>query len=664
MHAIWRTSSHLRVFIPLRFEMYDTAFTDRTLEYGESAYAPFGNSGASGPVLGNGNLQMRLSASPNGLCECVATTVGHVDTLSFTEIRKAGSEAISSVKSVSLNLANATYRTVSGVSDADFVATLTCVRHSPSVSIQSVWTRDASTLEHVVSPPTGMKITRSDVVIRNVGGVVLPHLAIEGFIGSTRVAYCCIYAGNNVVIDGAREADPSSATVRSVVRTTAPDTTVSMMHSVLHGADVTSAHAFRACEVHFRTNASPAESISAVKKVHVARWDSLWKGTLAVEASPQATPDEAEALRKLNLHIQTSLYCVYSGLPDPAAVARSDEAQYQEGLPQQGYAITENLAIAPVAPWLKFMQRVRAPDERTPMYQVAGEVNDAWDGYRTTLDRTRLALHYPALRHHMHELTTRIENSLPSSVTGASITTGTVTTRTGELVSEDPYTTGVAKRAFLSGEQICNALRMPADQVWEELRSKLVVPRTSPFSTEISGVAPPASNRDGIVLLHPGALTVYANSTDLGQYVQLMDGNSSALLAAAQGPACPAAFAAIAALAADSPRITSVEDRSARIDFCATWLLQQCAESVDSLWGCAAHSSSQTASDILACILYGFSRVKVRGFVTRDGIHTVPASLLPGPSTAILPQRWSVIRRRMSRSINQQAEFLTQNARR
>ena len=506
-----------------------------------------------------------------------------------------------------------------------------------------------------------MVVTRTDLVIRNVGGVVLPHLVIEGSVGSVRVAYCCVYAGLDVALDGTRDPDADTSVIRSVVRTSAPNTTVSMMHAILHGPNVTAAHAFRACEPHFRTNATPTESILAVRRLHVTRWDSLWRGSLAIDPMPQATPAEAGLIRTLNLHLQTSLYRMYSDIPDPNAVSRTDVDSLS---PERRYTIMDNLALAPVAPWLPFMQPVRSPNAWTPMYQVAGEVNDAWDGYRVTLDRTRLELHYPTLRHHMNELTIRIENSLPSTTTGATASTGTVRTRSGTNVSEDPYTTGVARRAFLSGDQICNVLRFPGDLVWEDLRNRLLVPRANPFSTEIAGVQPPTADKDGLVLLHPGALTTYSNSSDLGPYAQLMDGNAGALLAAAQGPACPAAFAAIAALAADTPRTGAVQDRNERLDSCFAWLMDRCTASVDGLWGAASHTSTQTASDILACVLYGFAKVKVRGHVTRDGIHTVPASMLPGPSTTILPRTWSVIRRRMSRSVSQQTEYLTQNVRR
>jgi hypothetical protein len=74
-------------------------------------------------------------------------------------------------------------------------------------------------------------------------------------------------------------------------------------------------------------------------------------------------------------------------------------------------------------------------------------------------------------------------------------------------------------------------------------------------------------------------------------------------------------------------------------------------------------ATTATGSDILACVLYGFLLVRIRGYVTRDGIHTVPASLLPGPSTAILPRTWRVVRRRISHGVGQQTEHLTQNAR-
>ena len=236
-------------------------------------------------------------------------------------------------------------------------------------------------------------------------------------------------------------------------------------------------------------------------------------------------------------------------------------------------------------------------------------------------------------------------------------------TRTGEYVSDDAYATGVAQRAFYSAEQICNALRLPSDSAWETLRNKLVVPRSSAFSKEISGVNPPSPDNDGLVLLHPALLRAYANSTDMGSYSQLVDANHDSMLQAAQGPSCPAAFAAIAMLASDVARLNSPEERGNRIDACADWLMAQSSGSLSSLWGAASDLATSTASSILACVIYGFTRAAIRGYVTRDGIHSVPSSLVPGPATAQLPISWRVVRRRISRTTDQQSELMTQNTR-
>ena len=86
--------------------MYDTAFTDRTLEYGAAAYAPFGQSTPSGPVLGNGNVFIHVDATSTALCSALRTRVGLADTLAFAEFRRETPGPLPPIKSMSLNLAN------------------------------------------------------------------------------------------------------------------------------------------------------------------------------------------------------------------------------------------------------------------------------------------------------------------------------------------------------------------------------------------------------------------------------------------------------------------------------------------------------------------------------------------------------------------------------
>ena len=641
--------------------MYATAFQDRTLEYGSDAVAPFGAPASVGPVVGNGNIFIHMDASSSDMCEATRTRLGLSDTLGFTSIHRESPGPLPPVKSRSLHLSNGTYRAIAGTSERECEVTVLAARQAPSSCVSTVWCRSASTLVHTLRPPLGMVVSRADLVIRNFGGQVLPHMALEGSIGATRVAYCCVYAGGPFTsLDGAREPESGTSLVRSIIRTTGPNVTVSMLHTVLHGPDVTAQHAFRESAQHFRTNVDPYVSLNSVVTLHSLRWASLWNGGLSIESVSDASDEERERVRLVNIHIQTSLYRLFVDFPDPNAIATLASG---DATPRRPYSIMDNLALVSIAPWLTFMQPVARPTMWMPMYELAGRITDAWDGFRVTLDRARLSLQFQTLRHHVNEMTIRIENAAPSLATGASASVGTVQTRSGALVSDDPYATGAAKRAFHSAEQICNALRYPSERSWDDLKNRLAVPRQSSFSTEIAGVSPPSTVNDGLVLLHPGLLRAYANSSDLGPYSQLIDGNAGAMTQYAQSAACPAAFASIAMLAADIVRLNTVQERGAQIDACYAWLMDRCEESVDPLWGSASHASTDTASNILACIIFGFTRVMVRGFVTRDGIHTVPSSLLPGPATTTLPRSWRVVRRRVSRTADQQSEHLTQNSR-
>lgn len=638
------------------FEMYETSFQDRTLEYDASAAGV-----AAGPIVGNGSLFVQMDGSKDEVSTPLRTWLGASNTLSFTAVHREYPGSMPPVSKRALHLSNGTYRSVAGSNglDVEHIVDVSVVRQSPSSCLQSVWCRDASTLAHTVTPPTGMTISRADLVVRKVGGQVLPHLAIEGTIGAIKVAYCCVYACTDASYDGVHEPEPETSKVRSVIETRSPGCTLWMMHTILHGPFVSATYAFDACSKHFRANATPSASLENVRSLHTLRWASLWGGRITIDAAPGLSDEDAERIRVLNVHIQTSLYRLFIDMPDPNAIS-----DVGFGSPSaRPHAIMKHLALAPIAPWLAFMQPVVRPSTWTPLYEIAGQINDVWDGYRVTLDRTRLSLHFQSLRHHINELTVRVENSAPSSANGAAVTTGTVKTRAGEYVDDDPYTTGAAKRAFESAEQICNALRVPSDSIWGDFADELKVPRRDAFSTEIANTNPPSPTQDGLVLLHPAVLRPYGTETNLGPYSQLLDGNGDALFGAAQGAACPAAFASIAALAADIARLGTVSEMCDRMDACFSWLMDRCADVLDPSWGATSLSGTSDASDIIACLLYGFTRVKIRGYVTRDGIHTVPASLVSGASTAILPRSWRVVRRRISRSADRQTEHLTQNAR-
>lgn len=636
--------------------MYDTVFQDRILEY-----SPTSSTDAA-PIIGNGNLFIHMDAGPTSLSRAIRTRIGTSDTIGFTEVTR-DNVSLPPVKSKALYLSNGTFRASNGVAEDELVSSVLAVRQSPSSVVQTVTVRDEGTLIHTLRPPRDLTITRADLVIKNAGGFPLPHLAVEGKIGTESVAYCCVYCGTGlgetVFLDGVRDPDPGTTSVRSVLRTTSRNETVSMLHTVLHGDGVTAAHAFRKSLLHFRTDMDPAQSLANVKKLHSQRWASLWKGNVSVDAKASATTEERESMRIFNIHLQTSLYRLLADLPDPSAISFIREGE----IPARPYTFMDGLAMAPLLPWLHFSQPIPPPEMWTPMYEVAGRILDAWDGYRVTLDRSLLDDHFRTLKYCANELTVRIENAAPSSTTGAKATVGMVKTRSGAYVSDDPYTTGTARRALESMEQVCNVLRVPPQSIWEKLKDSLVVPRSSAFTTEIANTRPPSDTQDGLVLLHPGMLRHYGSWTDVGPFTQLLDGNAQALEAASQGPACPAAFSAIGTLASDTSRLASVADIASRIDACFDRLMAQCASTMDARWGAASHMETSTASDILACVMFGFLRMRVRGYVTRDGVHSTPAQLVPGPATLILPRAWRVARRRVSRTVGQQSESLTQNSR-
>lgn len=637
--------------------MYATTFTDRELRY-----TPGEASAAGNPVIGNGHVFVHMDTQSPAMCSTAATRVGNETTFNFLDVQKEGGTPLPEVSSRSLHLSNGTYRSVAGTPEPECEVSVCSIRQSLPSVLQTVWVRDAMLMVHTVQPPPGMSVTRADLVIKNVGGHPLPHLAVEGTVGSVHTAYCCIYAGDSLSLDGVREPTQHSSAIHSLVNIQSPNTTLYMMHAVLHGDAVTAAHAFDICAQHFRTNVAPSVSMASVKSLHSLRWAALWRGGLTVERTADASEEEIEQIRVLNIHLQTSLYRLYSDYPDPNAVPTTydvDPARFS----RRPYALVDFLAVAAVAPWLKFMQNLKAPSPRTPMFEVAGDVVDAWDGYRTTLDRTQLDVHFQTLRRHAHELTIRVQNTAPPVGAGSEASIGTVKTRSGAYVSDDAFTTGMVRRAFESVEQICYALRLPADPAWKDLRNKLVVPRSSPFTTEIADVNPPAANQDGLVLLHPGHLRTQANTSDLGTLSTLIDGNTEAMIAAAQGAACPAAFASIAALASHAASLPNVGDRASRMDECMGWLMLQASMALDPDWGAAALDSTETASDIVACMVFGFLRARIQGHVTSMGVYTVPANLLPGPSTAILPRAWRLVRRKMTQGMNSQSEHIVQNTR-
>jgi hypothetical protein len=99
------------------------------------------------------------------------------------------------------------------------------------------------------------------------------------------------------------------------------------------------------------------------------------------------------------------------------------------------------------------------------------------------------------------------------------------------------------------------------------------------------------------------------------------------------------------------------------VDSCYASFMDRTRETYHPLWGFSAGESTHAAANVLACMLYGFVGLRFQGHITRDGIHVVPAALVSGPTTAVLPREWGLVRRKISRGGGERREYLTQNVR-
>lgn len=631
--------------MPGTFEMYPTAFTDRVLSYGGSRHG-------SSAMIGNGVLRMQLDTSASvDMCAPLRTSLAGVHCPSFTSVRQSDKPV--TVTRRGLHLANGVMRTESSSATSNFVSEVMALRQSPTCSLQSVWSRNPVTLNHVVTFLADTHITRSDIAIRNVAGQALPHLAIEGSQGVVRFAYCCVYAGQSVEFLGAKYGDGGSATTVSVLRTTGSNIKVNMLHSMALGPTVTIEDAFAAAARHFRADIPAVDSMVHTRSAHSLRWTSLWNASLSISPSRNASAQDAENVRILNMHLATCMYRMFSDIPDPSvscATVRSTP-----------YVPFEVHALLPLVPWLVWARRGEMRDVWTPTYSLAGAIVDTWAAFRVTLDRTRLDVHFQLLRKYIDELMTRIEMAGPSPVTGATACTGECETRASVQVPEDAFTTGVVRRAFAAAEQICYVLRSPPDAQWAATRSALVLARKTPYTSAMSQV--PLLSNDHMALLHPATLETYMNSTDLGAYGRLIDDHLSDLTTVAAATSDRNCFSAIAALAAGAGRLPNANDAYARLDSCFANFMTAAESKLDPYWGGAACESTDLPSDVLACVMYGFLGARIQGTVSRDGVHTVPAALVNGPATAALPHAWCVARRRSSRGIGERTEFIVHNSR-
>jgi len=317
-----------------------------------------------------------------------------------------------------------------------------------------------------------------------------------------------------------------------------------------------------------------------------------------------------------------------------------------------------------VAPWIVWSRAPERPDSMTPMHEVASALSDAWSAYRATLDRARLEVHFLELRHHVNELVTRIETAGPSTLTDAPVSTGDVVTRGGVLVGEDAYTTGTVRRALGAAEQIVNVLRTLPNPIWSGLRTQMLVPRATDAgdSSALTIARAPPDSTDGVALLHPRALEVYGNTTDLGNYNKLFDDNRQELETIAGDPEDRNSFAAIAALASQARRLDTAE-YTACVEDSFRMFMARAEVTSHPRWGACSALDVEAPSELVATFSFGFLGLKLQGQVARDGVHLVPAALVSGPTVTTLPKSIFLVRRHVSRGMGERTEHLTQNAR-
>ena len=625
--------------------MYPTPYLDRTLSYGAPDSNELSTHEKQGPVLGNGNILLHMHTNSTKLCDSWMTTVGGRQSIEFTQVRLSDAAAAVPTSSRALHIANGVYRSVAG----NLVAEVMALRHTPSCVLQTVTASSPSSLEHVVSFPPGTYVARTELAIKNVNGVALPHLIVEASIEGCQVAYCCVYASSGTTYDGARYAPGGSSDCVNLLKTVGSNVQICMLHAIVHGPSVDADDAFALAALHFRQKFPPTEALSRTRATHSLRWASLWRARLHIDTKQGAPANDVEAVRRLNLHIETCMYHMFSLYLDPSA-------------PMQSWAGHSHVplvahAFMPLNPWMFCWQKQPAVSTITPMYQVAGAVIDAWAAFRVTLDRARLDLHFQDLRRNVHEMQTRIEMAGASRTTPAKTSIGEVEARIGDIVEEDCYTCGMVRRALYAADQMCNALRVPPDTAWSEIRDALVVPRQNAFTLSLND-----SGTDAEVLLNPALLEPYGSVTDLGAYGPLISDNTP-LLNTESAANKTFAFSAIACLASDAPRQSSSSATAQRIDNCFALLMGRASEVFHPLWGAAHTLDIDRSAEFLVCLMYGFLGVRIQGYVTRDGLHSVPSSLVPGPATATLPSAWCVVRRYSTRGVGQRDEFMTQNSR-
>lgn len=621
--------------------MYEGAsFIDDVIMYGE----PMEGESEGSPVVGNGSLLMRMD--PMTVSSARVTTLNGSPSIQFSQL----TGPFSPVSNRSLHLANGTWRTVCG-GTSDQVVEVTALRQWPSTAIQTLKCREVGTYEHVIVMPSGAHVHRIDLSIKNVAGWTLHHAIVEATVGSEDVAYCCVYISETMVTEGIRYRDTSDATVNSVIRTTSANSVSYLLHTVVHGRGVKGLDAFEVASRPFFSSSPPVIVAANMKSIHFLRWRNLWKSSLSIDACFKATDEEKEDVKTLNMHIKTAMYRVFTVISD-SMILHGDTHHDLFLDPMLKHA------LIPLAPWLAWSIPEPRPKLWMPVYAMAMSIIDAWSLYRVTLDRVRLESHYVTLRGYVEDLVTRVEmHGLNTSGRGD---VGEVVTRDGDYVPRDAFTTGVVSRALMAAEQICHALRITADPSWVSLASSLHVETTSNLSLELT---PEGDNTAHVMLLHPGLLPVYGDSTDLGKYSLLMMDNMAPVNEMAESDISVVdSLSAAGVMASFSDISNSHEDAVNVMDRAGLALVKHSNNIFDSMWGACAETTTQSASAFLASILYGFLRIRLQGNITRDGIHNVSVTLASGPSTAVLPQSWGVVKRRMSKGLTLQTDTYVQNS--
>jgi hypothetical protein len=529
---------------------------------------------------------------------------------------------------------------------------------------------------HVVRAPPSVTIVRSEVAIHSVYGTTVAMLVVDGLtVAGNKVAYCCYYVSANSIesVRGLKTTvaeSSASGRIEVEIRTTAGASRLDLIHAVMHGASATSSEAIAHTARLFRSDTPLPASVLRLRTTHALRWAALWNGDLVISERSDSSEQDRIDLKVFNIHVRTSIYAMYTAARDPNAIlSRWCDLTRPISTNDDDFEGDADALAAPallsIAPWVAWLQPPRRRASAwTPLHVIARAIMDAWHGYRATLDRPRLDNLFQTLRLDLAELDMRVEmQGQPGSGSIASL--GASRTIRGTDIDDDVYTIGIVRRAFAAAEQISNTLRIPSDPQWAIKRDALGAPLATQTTRKLAET--PIGNRDGLVLLHPAMLDVYAGLTDLGPIAPVLEDNASALSEVAAEPVDPqvpeVTYSAISALASDARRLASFEEACQRTDDAFLAFMERTGEVMHTKWGSATVDRVRLAASVVACATFGFLGTRFQGYVTRDGYHTVPAKLLPAPAVTVLPGQWYIARHLVTPSSGERVERLIQNSR-